>query len=345
MADVEKVTDSKKFLKFILSKILPITISLGIIIGFCIYENNLLMLIKIFPTLNFFYLLLAFVCIFSSWIFESKSLKLFFTNIYSGSLDYFKLAMIGTFYGSMTPFDSGKQSSQTVKLMQVGVTPGKAISSFGKKLFASQICTVLLSLICIIFKFNEFNHKVTGFMFFIVCGLLMQCLPLGLLILFFFNTNNIMKLVFWFYKILQKIKIIKNSEKLKEKTIKQLNFLLENKFTIPIRIDVYVYAFLQILLYNLVPFFIAKAFGLDGFPILSGISGQVFITLISQFSPLPGSSGLAETNFIKILNNFFSSKNIAPAMLLNRFIVVYFGMIIGSIFSFTKIKNKKNKNQ
>ena len=149
-----------------------------------------------------------------------------------------------------------------------------------------------------------------------------------------------MNFMHYILKIAKKIRIIKNPEKISENLENEMIFLMKNNFSVNFSPIIYFYGIMQNILFCLVSFFIAKSFGCPGFPIINFIAAQTFVTLLSIANPLPGSAGTAEGSFLLLYKNFFTSKNISPAMILFRFINYYFGMIVG-LFIIIKRKNSK----
>jgi uncharacterized protein (TIRG00374 family) len=331
----------KNVLKFLVTRVLPLSISVGILIYFCVSGHNLETLIKVFPKLNIFYLLLAIVAMFGYWVFDSLVFKeLLEKGTFSSFFGYFKLTMIGQYYNSITPFNSGGQPAQVLALSKKNISAGKSISKLSQKFFIFQLCTIFLSSLSIIFYSDTFKRKIVGFTFFSTLGLIVQISSMLLIILLYILKNKMIHVIFFMCNLLKKLKIIKNSEKLKDKIVGQLTFLMENNFSINCGVLVYVYSFLQNICINSIPFFVAKAFGCPGFPFLKMISAQIFITLISSINPLPGAAGSTENGFIKILSDFFIKSNIAAAMILFRLINYYLVIVLGFIImQFTKISS------
>lgn len=327
------------FKKFI-TKILPCLISFGILIYFCIQNNNFLILINIFPKLKFIYLILAIFSIFLSWFFDCLMIKKLLPKFSKYIFDYFKITMYGQFYGAITPFSSGSQASQVILLNSKKIETGRAISILSQKFFISQLCTIVISSLSIIFKSQEFKNKIPGFRFLTLAGLIIQCSGIVALILFFLNKRKVMNFIHYILKIAKKLYIIKNPEKISKNLENEMTFLMHNNFSINYNPVIYIYGIMQNILFCFVSFFIAKSFGCPGFPILNFIAAQTFVTLLSIANPLPGSAGTAEGSFLLLYKNFFTAKNISPAMILFRFINYYAGMIVGL---FIIIKSKKLK--
>jgi uncharacterized protein (TIRG00374 family) len=264
-------------------------------------------------------------------------------GVFKSFKGYFFLTMRSQFYGSITPFNSGGQPSQVLRLSRENVPAGVAISGLAQKFFIYQLCTVTISSLSIFFKSGQFKSKIPGFTFLIVFGLLMQCFGLISIVLFYLNKEKVMKIIFWGSRLLAKIKLIKNPEKINKKIVDQLTFLMENSFSINCGNMVYVYSFFQNIMLYSVPFFIAKSFELQEFPIFDMIAAQAFITLISCANPLPGAAGTTEGSFLLILTNFFSRRNLTPAMILCRLINYYLNIICG--FLSTIFDKNLDKNQ
>ena len=149
--------------KIFLLKILPCIISIGILVYFCIENNNFMTLIDIFPKLNILYLLLSIVSIAVYWISDSMIIKGLLPEFSKSALDYIMLTMYGQFYGAITPFASGGQASQLYILNSSNVDTGKSVVALSQKFFISQLCTVVISSLSIIFKTDKFGSEIPGF--------------------------------------------------------------------------------------------------------------------------------------------------------------------------------------
>ena len=334
----------KRKIKNFFFKVLPCCISFGILLCFCVQDNNFINLLNIFPKINIFYFSFSIISIFIYWAVDTLTIKEFLPKISNSIFDYFKITMYGQFYGAITPFSSGSQASQVIILKSKGIDPGKSISVLSQKFFISQCWTIIISLISMIFKSNKFQAQIPGFSFLTLVGFIIQCSGILAVILFFLNKKKVMLLINWGLSLAERIKLIKNSKKVSNDLENQLNFLIKNNFSINCGILVYVYCFIQNICYCMTSFFIAKSFGCHGFPVLDFIAAQTFVNLISIANPLPGSAGTAEGSFLLLYREFFDVKNISSAMILFRLINYYLGMIIGFIFVIlSKFTDEKNK--
>ncbi len=339
--------DKKNKIKKILNVIMFL-ISASILGYFCIDNNNLLVLIGIFPELNFFWLIAAVLILLLSWFFDSLVLKDILsdmTNKKYGNFASFKLIMVGQFFGAISPLSIAGKPMQVLYLINQNFSAGSAASVFVRKFLIYQSSMSIYLAMIMILKSQMFSSKIPGFMLFSLIGLLSQCLIIFVFIIFCINRNLTLKIILIISGLLSKIKIIKNPEETNKKIEKQLNFFLECNNSMnknkPLIFRLYIFTFLQITSFFSIPFFIFKSFNLQGFPIFDMIATEGFVSMISSYTPLPGAAGTTEGSFILLFSYFFTGGVLYPSMILFRFITYYFGIIIS--FFMIKIKTKSTR--
>jgi uncharacterized protein (TIRG00374 family) len=303
---------------------------------FCISENNFGQLIRIFPKLNLVYFVLALIAMIIYWLCDSVVLFRIFRDKLISFTNFFRITMLGQFYNSITPFNSGGQPAQVMYLTKFKIQAGEAISKLAQKIFVYQICSTTVSSLSIMFFSNQFKNKFSGFTFLTILGLAFQCSGIFLIVLFYLNKKKLMNLSLKLGNLLYKMHIIKNTKLFNQKIEKHMEFLQDENFSFDFDIWMFIYSFVQNIAFYSVPFFIAKSFGLSSFPVFSMIAAQIFITLISSANPLPGAAGTTEGSFLLILSDFFVGHEIAPAMILCRLISYYLNIAVGSIVVFLK---------
>lgn len=315
-------------------------ISLGILVYFCVSDGNLFTLLSSLPTLNFLWLFLAFVFMVFSWFLDSTLIHTIALSSYDGGYlrrNAFKITMVGQFFSSITPLSVGGQPMQILSMVRQGMGAGTAISILVRKFLVYQITLTIYSLTVIISKFYFFKETIPGFIPLSLIGFLSQAIIVVILILFSVNKKLTTAVINWLFCLLEKFKIVKNPEQTSKKVEEQLEFYLKNSKTInkdaKMQVKLYLLTFGQLSALFMIPCIIYKAFHNPGFPVVDMISAQAFVTMISSYTPLPGSSGTCEGSFLAIFNMFFDSDMIKQAMLLCRFITYYFCIIIGSFFA------------
>lgn len=340
---MKKILTNKYFINFVL-----LAISLGIIIYFCVTNNNLFTLISILSSLQSGWLATALVVVLMSWWLDSFIIKTITATVYDNPYTAFqavKVTMVGQYFNAITPFAVAGQPMQILAMNYQGISTRLALSIIIRKFLVYQTSLALYSLIVIVFKFSYFTEKIQGFTYLSLIGFASQAAMVGLLFLFSVNRTATSKLLNWFFFVLKKLRIIKDSEQICKNCEEQLDFYLENNKTmnrdVMLTIRLYILTFVQLTIMFSVPFFVYKAFHNPGFDIFGIISAQAMVSMISSCIPLPGGTGATEAGFLVIFNVFFSSETINQAMLLCRFINYYLSIVVSAPFAATLVKKRK----
>lgn len=313
-------------------------LSVGLIVYFCVDDNNFITLINSLRYMNFFWLFFSFLAILLVWFFDSTVLYNISKPLNALSLrKCFKCTMIGQFFSSVSPYAVAGQPMQIVYLTSQGVSAGNAMSIVVRKFLAYQTTIASYSLVVILTQFYFFEKKVNGFMYLTLIGFLSQVFIILFILLFAKGRKFTTKLINFILKMATKLHIIKNPNETINKIESQLQLYLDSikdlRSDRKLQVKLYTTMFIQIAALFSIPFFIYKAFGGAGFPIISMLSAQTFITMISSATPLPGGSGAYESMFLVFFGSFFAHNIIKPAMLLWRFISYYSCIIVGFFFS------------
>lgn len=323
-------------------------ISVGMLVYFCLDENNLLTLINSMPGLNKFWLIFSFVAIFGAWITDAIIIYTITSIVYPHKYKFksaVKTTMIGQYFNSITPFAVAGQPMQFVTMTRQGISSGVAISVLIQKSLMYQTTLVAYSLTVITFKYGYFREHFSSFMSLAIIGFISQSFIVVLLFLFSLNREFTSKIINFFFNVLSKLHIIKNPDDTSKKLEIQLDFYLKNNKSMSknhkLTLKLYMLTFLQITLLFSIPFYIYKAFRNPGAPIVDVISAQAFITMIASYTPLPGGSGTSEGSFLVIFDLFFKTADIKQAMLLWRFITYYLCIIFGALFAGLDSKKEK----
>lgn len=315
-------------------------LTVGLLIYFCAYGNNLAVLILSLHTIRPFWIFCAAACVFLNWM--ADSLILHALVVHSGIGGYgfgsaFRVAMVGQYFNSVTPYALAGQPMQLVSLTSQGVSSGVAVSTLVRKFLVYQTSLTLYSFIVILVKYQFFLSKVQGFMALAVVGFLYQAAVVVGLMLFSYNPAFTTKLIHGAVWLLTRIHVVKDPEQTSRKVKDQLSFFLENNRAIQgnhlLKLKIYGLTAVQLTALFLVPFFIYKAFRNPGMPVFDMIAAQSFVTMVSSYTPLPGAAGAAEGSFLVIFQIFFSPEVIRQAMLLWRLIAYYSCIVVGAFFA------------
>ena len=315
-------------------------LSLGMLVYFCLADNNLATLLSSIPNLQTFWLIAAILCIAVVWGLDALLVYTITRSVYPNSYPFksaFKVAMVGQYFNAISPFAIAGQPMQLVAMSRQGVSTGIALSVLVRKYLIYQVTLTVYSLAVILFRFQFFDSQIHGFMPLALVGFGAQAGIVLLLLLFSTNRKLTTKLIDGVFWLLSKLHIVKKPEETSEKVKTQLEFYLDNNkqmnHNLRMSLTLYGLTFLQMTVLFSVPFFIYKAFHNGGFPIFDMVSAQAFVTMIASYTPLPGASGTSEGSFLVLFDLFFHGQVTKQAMLLWRFITYYSSIIVGSAFA------------
>lgn len=315
-------------------------LTLGMLVYFCISSNNFAVLLQSLPTINLFWIACAVVSVILSWMMDSMVIHTLIFHSCDGRYGVgraFRVAMVGQYFNSITPYALAGQPMQFMALVRQGIPSGVAISTLVKKFLTYQTSLTIYSLLVILIKYPFFRSKIQGFMALAFVGFLYQAGLVIALILFSYSPGFTTKIIRGIVWILTKVHLVKKPEETGEKVKSQLEFFLQNNRAINgkhfLGVKIYTFTIIQLTALFLVPFFIYKAFHNPGTPVIDMISAQSFVTMISSYTPLPGAAGAAEGSFLVIFQIFFAPDVIQQAMLLWRLIAYYSCIVVGAFFA------------
>lgn len=246
--------------------------------------------------------------------------------------DALKVSFLGLFWSAVTPSSTGGQPMQIYLLYSMGIGVGYSTSRLMQKFMVYQVVLTSVSVISVIINFNYVvnNENATLLIILVIFGFVSQLLVTGMILLFSFSPKLSRKLIMFFAKLLQKIKIIKNVDK-KIKTIdKQLNTFHESNKDIykkPVLIiSTVILTFFQFIAMFLVPYFLYRSFGFNDASAVDLVSCQAFVNLMSGMIPIPGSSGAAELGFTAFFGAYFG-ETLKGAALIWR-VINYYGVVL-----------------
>lgn len=335
-------------MKKTLNYIILITL-IGLTVWLLINNNDLSVFPQLIVKTNKTFLLLAFLSMVLFWtcdayiIYKMKSTL----NIGGSFGSAFKLAMIGQYYSAITPFATGGQPAQVYSLVNDGAQVGTASSLMVTKLLIYQIAVTFYSIFMFLVKFSFLLQRAKPSLPFVITGCLFNFIALLLIIGLFYNEELIRKIFYRFFIIGYKLKLIKDTEKLKDKLNTHLsdykisidNMKKDKKFSLILTIA----TFIQLTFYFSITYFVYLAVGFSKARYLDIIAIQSLHYMAVSLMPTPGTVGAAEGGFYILYNSIFPKNIITFAMVLWRFIDYYFGIIVGGTVSLVDFIRRKSK--
>lgn len=326
-----------------------------VVIGFILFSNDPKLLLKSVRELNMLWLLGAVLCMVGFWLSETLALHFLLKDFYGNQKfgDSLSVSMGGQYFSAITPFATGGQPFQVYYLSKKGRDVGVTASALLTKFIIYQTALVVLSTVLLIIKWDFFKTTVPNFYWLIIVGYIVNLSVLVIMIVigaFKGIADNICR---WAVKVGAKLHIVKDREKMLEKTEESLsNFhqAFRGMFKkLPVVLVSYFFSTLQLLFYFSVSYFIYRAFGLSEIGLITIIGAQGFVMLVSSFVPLPGSGVGAEASYSLFFSNFYPEEGqVGVAVILWRLISFYLTIIVGVFFAMRIGKAKKeyqtNKN-
>lgn len=288
-------------------------------------------------SINKIWLFVAFLLLFGYYFLKSIVTYSFakeFNDKYRFK-DAFKLTLKTNFFHAITPFSSGGQPYEIYSLSKNNIKISDATNISIECFIVYQIALVSLGIISIISNTIFKIITETFLKHLISIGFIINFLVIVALFWITLSKKTDKKVIEFFINLLTKIKIIKNSEKIKEKINNYLNefnngtkILLKNKIKFLVMIIISFFGLISLYLVPLALFYGIGNYSING---LTCVIIMSYVMLIGSFVPIPGGTGGLEYGFITFFGSVFKSKKLNAIMLLWRFITYYFGMILGAI--------------
>ncbi len=259
-----------------------------------------------------------------------------------------RVSLIGQYFNCITPFASGGQPMQAYALCSDGIPLSIASTALLSKFIIFQAALVVLTLFCLIVKFNFFVTEISSFVMTAIIGFAVNFFVLFLLISVGIFPSFTKKLMFFCIKCIKRFKLTKfikrDLDNVDDLIVKINDFHAQFQYVRKnVALGLYsgVLSLIQLIFFFLIPYAIYRSLGLYSDDILSIISGAAFVMLISAFIPIPGTVGVSEGSFFLLFNIFFQNHLISFAVLIWRIITFVLPLILGA--SAVMIKTKKTK--
>lgn len=316
-----------------------VLIGITILVLFFSLKDDFNSILKEILTINYWWLILAFLMVIAYWLLRSKSINIF-TRKLKKDTKYFsslQLMLRTQFFNAVTPFATGGQPYQVYYLVKNGISVSASTSIIIQNFIVYQIAMVLLGISAIIanqafslFAKNMILRRL------VTLGFVINTSVIIILFLVAFDKKINKKLIKLGISILSKLKIIKDKEKKQAEWDEYINkfhnsakTLLENKWDF---VKTIIYNLLALSMLYSIPVVLLYATGdFNSFNILLAIVTSSYVMLLGSFVPIPGGTGGLEYGFITFYGNFLTGSKLTAIMLLWRFVTYYFGMIVGAI--------------
>lgn len=315
--------------------IIMLALGAGIFI-YALHDVDIAMLLHELHIINWWWMLVALLCICLYLGLEGVVVKIFIKDRYDDFSwkDALRIPLIEQLFNGITPFSTGGQPAQLVAMLQSGVDGGIASSVLLMKFVVFQAMIVVNFLVSLLIGFHYVEEKLHALTLLVVFGF---CIHLAvivalLLIMYWYHftkhvTNTVIKPLGWFMKVerYEKMKVTLN-----EKIDSFYQESLKMKREYRKMGKVCLVTICQLFFYYVIPYFILLALGVHHINFVMVVSLHVLIFMIISLFPIPGGAGGAEYSFSILFAAYVhSNTKLVLAMLLWRLLTYYFGMFAG----------------
>ena len=323
-----------------------IVVALLIVVGIVVFSfNDITQIVDVLKTIKVDYLVIACLISIIYWITWGLSLY-FISSNYESKLSKFDLFLVcetDLFFNGITPFNSGGQPFQIYAFSRGKMSASDSTSIVVGKSVIYQVAIVLVSTVALFYALSKgIANKVNYFMILVLIGYFMNVFIF--LFLFLISVCKWAKnFALWCYDLISKIKFLnKKMVNGRDKFEKYLNDfqssfkdLVKRPYSL---ISSLLVCILNLIILFIIPFFLLKAVGYDGFQL--GYESLPYVISLGVLNcafmcylPTPGATGGAEFGLQTLLLTINGVTNAiaVSVMLLWRLFTYYLTMIFGLI--------------
>lgn len=326
---------------------LIIILLISLIVVYLVFKDDPVEKIKCLFSFNIIWLLISFSLMVIYWIFKGISFYYITRKIDKTFTikDSIKLMISTQLFHAITPFASGGQPWQIYKLKKRGVSVGESTNIVIEDFITYQIALILLGILAVILNhFLNIIPSTSHLRYLVLVGFGMNVLVIIFLFIVAFSKKWNKRLIDFGIKVLYKFKVIKDKEKMLQKSEEFINnfhggakTLFSDKLNF---IRITLLNFTALSFQYLVPFTLMLGLGIFVNPIYI-VTCSAYVMLIDSMIPTPGSTGGLEYGFMSFFKPFASGSKLSVIMIVWRMITYYFGIIMG--FIFINISEKEDK--
>lgn len=268
-------------------------------------------------------------------MFEAMGLHVFFRQqgIRIQYRTSFLVALLGSFYSSVTPAATGGQPMQVFALKKRGVPTGISSSGLAVKFFTFQMALLSLGGALWLFHPALVQQCIDQGKWIVFTGFLLNGLSVVAVILLAINKNIVRGIITLAIKLGKMIRIVKDEARTASKADAAMNDFHASVDMVrhhPIRLlKLFFFSCLQVLGLMSIAYCIYRALGLKELSYPEVLTLQFLLYIAASFTPLPGASGAQEGGFYIFFQHVFPADKLVGALLLWRFFTYYFTLMIG----------------
>lgn len=253
---------------------------------------------------------------------------------------------VGTFFSGITPSATGGQFAQAYILKKQGIKVSDGASLLWTDFIVYQTTLMIYVSFLYLLRFTHYTDMMGVFFVLILFGYFVNICVIGALWTLALFPRVYVKLSHLAIRLLSRIKVVKNPEKMIQTWTLQLE-----AFTVQIKamkhekkmiLKAVAINVLRLTILYVLPFITIKALGIDiSFDLLiDTIAISSFVSMANAFIPIPGASGGTELVFTQLFIPIVGGGvNASSVMILWRFSTYHFVMLVGGLI-FVYVKRK-----
>lgn len=259
-----------------------------------------------------------------------------------------KYAFVGFYFSSVTPSSTGGQPMQVyyMKKDQLEVGPSSLTLMIIMAVF--QVVTLTYGAIAFFLKGKMVIEHVQALGFLVLYGVVVNVGLVAGICVMVFSDKVVHRLVMWCARMLKRLHLVKDSEKLENSLEQQIHEYKKGAKHLrehpAVLVKVFATVAVQLIASYSVPYFVYKAFGLHQHGFFDIVAVQALLTIAVSSLPLPGAVGASESGFMIIFRIFFTPQLLLPAMLLSRGISFYSFVVISGTVSVAAYLHSSHRN-
>ena len=243
------------------------------------------------------------------------------------------VALIGSFYSSVTPAATGGQPMQVLALKKRGIPAGISSSGLAVKFFTFQTALLTLGGLLWILNPGIVQMCIDQAKWIVFAGFLLNGLSVVAVILLAINKNIVRGIITLVIRAAKALHLVKDVSRLTSKAdaaISDFHASVDYLTHHPIRLFyLYLLSCLQVLGLMSIAYCVYRALGLSQYTYFDILTLQFLLYIAASFTPLPGASGAQEGGFYIFFQQVFPADKLVGALLLWRFFTYYFTLIVG----------------
>ena len=333
----------KKILFFIFGFIL--------LVAFIIWKEGIGNFCMQLKQVKYSYIIIGCFVMFSETMFDSFSMHTIRKNYQKDAslLNSIKCMYSSFALGLLTPLQSGYLAGAVTYLTKDKMRVSDASTVMLCKTISYMIVQQLFVITMVLTQYKKFNLPSLVWVF-VAISFFATTLYLILILLISKADKLLIKVVGSILRLLEKIHILKDVEKLRFKANEEIRNLKKNMENIHLKPLTIITALLsstgQVICIYGISWFIYKGVSLNvGLSPFEVITGQAFCNIIQQIIPIPGGLGVTEVMFTNIMGRIMGLDRLNLAMLFWRLISTYLPITYGLTIMLLSSNNKnKSKN-